>query len=80
MSRHSKYIEMAVTIAKKSKCRFKIGAVLVYRGQVTALSPNILLQPAEADNFRHSSLHAEEGILRKRKSTKGRKIIHSSYR
>ena len=74
MARHAKFIDMATKIAERSKCRFKIGAVLVYRGKVIS-SPNILLRPAEADNFRHSSLHAEEATLRMCRAPKGRTLV-----
>lgn len=56
-------ISAAARQAMNSRCRYTIGAVLVRNGKVRAASPNIFLRPPIQDNFRLSSIHAEEAVL-----------------
>lgn len=59
------HLELASQIARRSRCKYKHGAVLVKRGKVIAVSTNIRRNDPEWDDWRICSVHAEEGCLAK---------------
>lgn len=66
-------IELALRQARASRCRFRVGAVLASKNRVFAASPNKRRNSPVVD-FRHSTFHAEEAVLRQVRDTAGREI------
>ncbi|MBD0743010.1 hypothetical protein [Streptomyces sp. CBMA152] len=58
------YLELALKQAARSRCRYRVGAVLVKSGRVLTHSPN-RYRNAPAVDFLHATFHAEEMLLRR---------------
>ncbi|MFF3062801.1 deaminase [Streptomyces sp. NPDC057909] len=63
-------IDLAVRQALRSRCRYRVGAVLVAGNRVLAWSPNLRRNDPMID-FRHATFHAEEAVLRRAHNTSG---------
>ncbi|MCC3768839.1 hypothetical protein K6I34_000843 [Streptomyces sp. UNOC14_S4] len=50
--------------ARRSRCRFRVGAVLVQGGRTLVLASNVPRNSPSID-YRHASFHAEEVIVRR---------------
>jgi tRNA(Arg) A34 adenosine deaminase TadA len=61
-------IELAIRQALRSRCRYRVGAVLVAGNRVLAWSPNLRRNNPMID-FRHATFHAEEAVLRRARRT-----------
>ncbi|WP_167529801.1 hypothetical protein [Streptomyces spinoverrucosus] len=59
-----KFIHLALRQAGRSACRFRVGAALAAGNRVLAAQPNKYRNPGRID-FRHSTFHAEEAVLRR---------------
>ncbi len=66
-------IEIALRQALNSQCRYKMGAVLASGSRIFAAAPNKRRNSPTID-FRHSTFHAEEAVVRKVRRTSGREI------
>lgn len=66
----SSMIGIAARQALRSRCRYKVGAVLVSGGRVLAASPNLYRNSPLID-FRHATFHAEEAVLRRAAKASG---------
>ncbi|WP_422396788.1 hypothetical protein [Streptomyces klenkii] len=55
---------MALKQARRSQCRFRVGAVLVQGGRTLALASNVPRNSPSID-YKHASFHAEEVIVRR---------------
>ncbi|MER5201365.1 hypothetical protein ACWD3J_48610 [Streptomyces sp. NPDC002755] len=67
-------IGLAIRQALSSKCRYRVGAVLISGNRVLAAGPNTHRNSSMVD-FRHATFHAEEVVLRRVKSTPRRAEI-----
>ncbi|MFJ7905319.1 hypothetical protein ACIQ6V_33435 [Streptomyces sp. NPDC096198] len=65
-----KYLRLALKNAKRSKCRHKVGAVLVKGNRILSQSHNIRRNPPLISH-RYSTFHAEEVIMRRITPPKG---------
>lgn len=63
-------LDHAIRQAMRSKCRYRMGAVLATGNRVLTFGPNIFRNSPTID-FRHSTYHAEENVLRRSRRTKG---------
>ncbi|MFJ7305861.1 hypothetical protein [Streptomyces sp. NPDC099088] len=63
-------MELAARQASLSRCRYRLGAVLVVGSRVLAASPNLRRNSPTVD-FRHATFHAEEAVLRRAPRTAG---------
>ena len=59
----NKHMEMAINVAKTSKCRFKHGCVVVYRGKVVSSATNKQLLVPNDRTWRRSQVHAEAAAI-----------------
>ena len=57
-------VDLAVRQALKSRCRHRVGAVVVIGNRVLAFSPNLRRNDPTTD-FQHATFHAEEAALRR---------------
>ncbi|WP_082526241.1 hypothetical protein [Kitasatospora sp. MBT63] len=63
-------IELALRQALRSRCRYRVGAVLGAGNRVLAASPNLRRNNPVVD-FRHATFHAEEAVLRRSRPLPG---------
>ncbi|MEU6285068.1 hypothetical protein [Streptomyces sp. NPDC047028] len=63
-------IDLAIRQAMRSRCRYRMAAVLVAGNRVLAWSPNLRRNNPMID-FRHATFHAEEAVLRRARHTAG---------
>ncbi|MGW1076737.1 deaminase [Streptomyces sp. NPDC002537] len=63
-------MHLALKQAKRSTHRFRVGSVLIRGGRVIAASSNRKRNSPRTD-FRHSTFHAEEMVLRRATRTRG---------
>lgn len=59
------YLKMAAVVAATSKCRFRLGCVVVKHGKILGVSPNIRKNDPQYTNWKFSSIHAEVRALRR---------------
>ncbi|MFJ2478426.1 deaminase [Streptomyces sp. NPDC087659] len=57
-------IDLAIRQAARSRCRYRVGAVLASGNRVLAASPNRRRNNPRVD-FLHATFHAEEAVLRR---------------
>jgi tRNA(Arg) A34 adenosine deaminase TadA len=62
--RHTSLICLAIRQAQRSRCRIRVGAILVSGSRVLAAASNIHRNSPVID-FQHATFHAEEAVLRK---------------
>jgi pyrimidine deaminase RibD-like protein len=58
----NKYLEHALEVATRSKCRYRHGCVVVYRGQVVATATNQRVGNPD-EGWRRAHIHAEHAAL-----------------
>ncbi|WP_443078932.1 hypothetical protein [Streptomyces sp. NBC_01497] len=63
-------IDLAIRQALRSRCRYRMGAVLMAGNRVLAWSPNLPRNNPVVD-FQHATFHAEEVVLRRARRTRG---------
>ncbi|MFE5302275.1 hypothetical protein [Streptomyces sp. NPDC056632] len=68
-------IELALRQARRSRCRYRVGAVLASGSRVLAASPNVRRNNPMVD-FLHATFHAEEAVLRQASGSKGRRTLY----
>ncbi|MFF7183214.1 hypothetical protein [Streptomyces sp. NPDC008121] len=66
-------IQRALREAKRSQCRYRVGAILVGGRRIISCSPNIPRNRPTID-FRHATFHAEEAALRRVRDAAGLSI------
>ncbi|MGW8952360.1 deaminase [Streptomyces sp. NPDC055709] len=66
-------LDLAIRQAVRSRCRQRVGAILVAGNRVLACSPNLRRNNPMVD-FRHATFHAEEAVLRRARHTAGADI------
>ncbi|UUN30908.1 hypothetical protein [Streptomyces sp. FIT100] len=64
------YLNLAVKQAARSRCRYRVGAVLAKGGRILAHSSN-RYRNAPSTDFHHATFHAEEVLLRRTRSARG---------
>ncbi|GGV54745.1 hypothetical protein [Streptomyces spectabilis] len=64
------FLDVALKQAARSKCRYRVGAVLVKGGRVLAHSSNRYRNAPSVD-FRFATFHAEEVLLRRSSPPQG---------
>lgn len=60
----NKYLEKALEVAKKSKCRYKHGAVVVQKGTIVAIQTNKKIAAPVDNAWRRAHIHAEAAAVR----------------
>lgn len=70
----SNYLNLAIRQARKSQCRFKVGAVLTKGGRIMGHACNHRRNLPTTD-FRHATFHAEEVLIRRIRMSRG-SVIH----
>ncbi|MEU8952553.1 hypothetical protein [Streptomyces sp. NPDC048489] len=63
-------IDLAVRQALRSRCRYRVGALIVAGNRVLAWSPNIPRNSPTVD-YSHATFHAEEAVLRRVQNASG---------
>ncbi|WP_412566443.1 hypothetical protein [Streptomyces chartreusis] len=58
------FLGLALKQAARSRCRYRVGAVLARGSRVLGGSANLQRNPPHVD-FRHATFHAEEAVLRR---------------
>lgn len=66
----SRYLTLALKQASRSRCRHRVGAVLVKGGRILARSCNSRRNSPRID-FRHATFHAEEALVRRLRQAQG---------
>ena len=64
------FIELAVRQARRSSCRYQVGAVLAAGSRVLAVGQNVRRNSPVVD-FKHATFHAEETVLRRTRRAVG---------
>ncbi|MEU0375310.1 hypothetical protein ABZ070_35230 [Streptomyces sp. NPDC006283] len=64
------YLNLALKQAARSRCRYRVGAVLVKGGRILGHACNRYRNCAKID-FKHATFHAEEAVLRRRNTPHG---------
>ncbi|MER6434108.1 deaminase [Streptomyces sp900105245] len=67
------FMQAALRQALRSNCRFPMGAILTQGNRVLASAPNKKRNSPMID-YRHSTFHAEEAVLRRVSNTEGATI------
>lgn len=62
---NERFLAMALGVALTSKCRHKMGAIVVVHGKIRGASPNIRKNSPVYVDWKYSSVHAEIAALRK---------------
>ncbi|MER7960262.1 hypothetical protein [Streptomyces sp. NPDC096030] len=63
-------LQRALREARRSRCRYRVGAVLASGSRIISYSPNVPRNRPTID-FRHATFHAEEAALRRVKDAAG---------
>ena len=66
-------VDLAVRQALKSRCRHRVGAVIVTGNRILSFSPNLRRNDPTTD-FQHATFHAEEAALRRLRNPTGAEI------
>ncbi|MGW8953952.1 hypothetical protein [Streptomyces sp. NPDC055709] len=64
------YLDLAIKQAIRSRCRYRVGAVLARGSRVLTHSSN-RYRNAPGTDFHHATFHAEEVLLRRTRSARG---------